>query len=114
MRKLEIDLGLVLTANVPDDVSDWEAVGIIFEASRGKGDLRLGSTQLADVGFAAARQINENLKRVESLVDLTLGFEVCPKVKGDQRTPRQRSIEEEKNPSFTGTSLRGAKSEPWR
>ncbi len=105
MRKLEIDLGLVLTALVPDDVSDWEAVGTIFEASGGKGDPRQGVNALADVGHAVANQIKANLTNSGSPVGIELGFTVCPKVKGDQRTPRQRSIDEEANPSFTGTPV---------
>jgi hypothetical protein len=105
MRKLDIDLGLVLTTLVPDDVSDWEAVGAIFEAANGRGDPREGASALAAVGFAVADQVKANLANSCSPVGLTLSFEVCPKVKGDQRTPRQRSIEEEENPSFTGESV---------
>ena len=97
MRKLSIDLGLVIDVNVPDEMSDGDACGVIFDVSEGKGDPRYGMNMNADVAYFVGEQIKANLAAIESPVEFGGGARVTIKVEGDTRTPRQRAIEDEQD-----------------
>ena len=96
-RQVEIDLGLVITVEVPEFMSDWDACGEIDRVVGGAGDPEGGITMLASVGYAAAHRIRQNLENLSSPIRATGSSETTIRVKGDTRTPRQRSIEEERN-----------------
>ena len=93
-RKVEIDLGMVITVEVPEFMSDWDACGEIDRVVGGEGDPGNGLNMLASVGFAAADRIGQNLANISSPVRATGSVKTIIKVEGDTRTPRQRSIEE--------------------
>jgi hypothetical protein len=96
-RTVEIDLGMVVTVEVPEFMSDWEACGEIDRVVGGAGDPRRGVNMLASIGFSAMSQIKANLANITSPVRTTGSVKTIIKVSGDNRTPRQRAIEEERN-----------------
>lgn len=96
-RQVEIDLGLVVTVEVPEFMSDWEACGEIDQVVGGAGDPEGGITMLASVSYAAADRIRQNLENLSSPIRATGSYETLIKVKGDTRTPRQRALEEKNN-----------------
>jgi len=100
-REMNIDLGLVLNnVKVPSTMSDQEALDHIFRAICGEGDIDYGVNMLADVSFYVSDKIGENLEGMGSLVKVN-GSSVQPKLKGDTRSPRQRSLDYQSKPEFT-------------
>ena len=96
-RQVSIDLGLVVTVEVPEFMSDWDACGEVDRVVGGAGDPRNGVNMLASVGYATAHRIRQNLENLSSPVRATGSSGTIIRVEGDTRTPRQRAIEEERN-----------------
>lgn len=94
MREVKIDLGMVITVNVPDSMSDWDVCGEIYEAVGGKGDVNKVTNMNADLTFYVGQSLKENLKNTKSRIQTNGSAKSCVKVEGDTRTPRQRAIEE--------------------
>lgn len=99
---MNIDLGLVLhNVKVPSSMSDQEVLDHIFRVIGGEGDIRQGVNMFADVSFYVSSQIQDNLKNMGSPVKATHNISFSPKLKGDTRTPRQRSLDYDSKPEFT-------------
>ena len=80
-RKLKIDFGLVMEFNVPEDVSDEEACGAIFDAAGGKGDPRDGINMKADIAYSVGCQLSDNLEATGINIDATGGSTIHLSVK---------------------------------
>ena len=94
MRTVKIDLGMVITVEVPDDMSDYAACGEIFEAMGGKGDPRDGTNMNALVTYYVGQRLKENLENTGSKIQATGGMGGSVRVEGDTRTPRQRALDQ--------------------
>lgn len=95
MGKREIDLGLTLTVKVPEGMEDSEILDLVFRACSGEGDPRNGLNMLANVNFAVQDQIESNIRNIGSPLEI-VGSGLSVKIKGDNRTPRQRYLDEQK------------------
>tara|TARA_Y100000591_G_scaffold116479_1_gene99548 strand:- start:4998 stop:5321 length:324 start_codon:yes stop_codon:yes gene_type:complete len=99
-RKINVDLGLVLNMEVPASMPDSEVLDLVFRASNGEGDQRLGMNLMANVNFAVQSQLEDNFNNMG--VNLSInGSGLCIKPQGDTRTPRQRSLDYNKADEFT-------------
>ena len=92
-KNREIDLGLVLNLSVPVEMTDEEILDYIYKGMCGVGDPRSGTNILANVDFALKEQMDANLANMESNIQVN-GTVFQPKIKGDERTPRQRAMDE--------------------
>ena len=61
-RKVQVDFGLVLQFEVPETMTDDEALMNIFKATGGEGDPLHGTHLSADVVWCIGQTINTNLK----------------------------------------------------
>jgi len=101
-REMNIDLGLVLNnVKVPSSMSDQEVLDHIFRVVGGEGDPRNGVNMFADMSFYVSSKIQENLKNIGSTIEADHSITFQPKLKGDTRTPRQRSLDYQSKPEFT-------------
>ena len=58
--KTKIDLGLTITIEYPETL-DESVLTRIFDAVRGKGDIRKGINMNADIGYYVANKLKENM-----------------------------------------------------
>ena len=60
IKKQRIDLGLTITIEYPESLDD-SVLTRIFDAVRGKGDIRRGINMNANIGHYVANKLKENM-----------------------------------------------------
>ena len=60
MRKIKVDLGLIIEVEYPGAL-DTSVLRRIFRATRGDGDIRKGINMNADIGWYVANKLQENI-----------------------------------------------------
>ena len=65
-RKVKVDFGLVLQFEVPETMTDDEALMNIFKATGGEGDPLKDTHMSADVVWCIGQTINNNLNGMEA------------------------------------------------